>query len=388
MNSLEIKRTNGNVPKSLAGKDHISGLLYYLGADELPAGFTDADRIKLISSIETAENLGIKADAEAWNIRNLHYQLSEIFRLNNGVTLYVGLFTKPESFTEIRTMQNYAGGDIRQMGVWNGSAVLSGSDLTTMQTIANKLEQNDMPVSVILYAPKVVKAVDMPKDLAGSEKNRVAVVIGQDGEGVAKTLHDDPLRAGATVSGLGTVLGLVSAAKVHECIGWVQKFPAGISLPAFGDGTLCRAVDRGAIEKLDDARYIFFRTYSGLNGSYVNDSHNMDAAISDYNTIELMRTMDKAVRGIRTYLLPELGSPLYVDPETGKLSPETVKHLETVANKQLEDMTKAGELSGYAVEIDPDQNVASTSTVEFVIKNVAVGVFRHGSVKIGFAQHV
>jgi len=49
---------------------------------------------------------------------------------------------------------------------------------------------------------------------------------------------------------------------------------------------------------------------------------------------------------------------------------------------------KAGELSGCAVEIDPDQNVLASSTVEFVIKNVAVGVFRKGIVKIGWAQSV
>lgn len=390
MNNLKFIRTNGNVPKSLAGKDHISGLVYYLGADELPAGFSAADRIQLVSTIEKAEELGITADAEKWNIRNLHYQLSQIFRINNGITLYVGLFTKPTgayTFAEVKQMQNFAGGDIRQIGVWNGSATLSASDLTTLQGVGSALESEDVPLS-LAYAPKVVAPASMPMNLAGENKCRVSVVIGQDGEGVAATLHADASRGGATVSGLGVVLGLMSLASVHESIGWVQKFPTGIALPAFGDGTLYRSLDKGVIEALDNARYLFFGTYSGLSGSYMNDSHNMDSAISDYCTIELVRTMDKAVRGVRTYLLPELGSPLYVDPETGQLSPETVKHLETVGNKQLEDMKKAGELSGYVVEIDPDQNVASTSTVEFVIKNVAVAVFRKGRIKIGYYESV
>lgn len=390
MNNLTFSRTNGNVPKSLAGKDHISGLLYYLGTDELPAGFSADNRIQLVSTIEKAEELGITADAKAWNIRNLHYQLSQIFRLNSGVTLYVGLFATPSgayTFAEIKQMQNFAGGDIRQIGVWNGAATLTATDLTTLQGIGDTLESEDVPLSIV-YAPKVIAPATMPTSLAGENKCRVSVVIGQDGEGVAATLHADKDRNGASVSGLGVVLGLMSAASVHESIGWVQKFPTGVVLPAFGDGTLFRSLDKGVIEALDNARYIFFRTFSGLSGSYVNDSHNMDAVISDYNAIELVRTMDKAVRGIRTYLLPELGSPLYVDPETGQLSPETVKHLETVAGKQLEDMEKAGELSGYSVEIDPDQNVASMSTVEFVIKNVAVGVFRKGNVKIGYNKNI
>ena len=102
--------------------------------------------------------------------------------------------------------------------------------------------------------------------------------------------------------------------------------------------------------------------------------------------IENVRTMDKAIRGIRTYLLPELGGSLYIDPDTGKLQSYTVEHLQDTAGKALEDMQKAGELSGYSVEIDPEQNVLSTSCVEFVIKKVGVGVLRHGKVKIGYVE--
>ena len=62
--------------------------------------------------------------------------------------------------------------------------------------------------------------------------------------------------------------------------------------------------------------------------------------------------------------------------------------MQTTAQKALEDMEKAGELSGYVVEIDPDQNVLSTSEIEFVIRPVGVGVVRRFKVKIGFAESV
>lgn len=184
------------------------------------------------------------------------------------------------------------------------------------------------------------------------------------------------------------MLGLLSAAAVHQSISWVKQFPTGISVPAFGDGTLLRNLDNALIEQLDAARYLFLVTHVGQAGSYVNDSHTMDSATSDYAMIESVRTMDKAVRGIRTYLLPELGGNVYIDPDTGKMQPYSVTHLETTANKALEDMEKAGELSGYKVEIDPEQDVLSTSTVEIVIKQVAVGVMRKIKVKIGFAKSV
>lgn len=96
--------------------------------------------------------------------------------------------------------------------------------------------------------------------------------------------------------------------------------------------------------------------------------------------------MDKACRGIRTYLTPELGGNVYIDANTGKLQSYTVAYLETVANKALEDMEKAGELSGYEAKIDPEQDVLSTSTVEVVIKNVPVGVIRKMKVKIGYVK--
>ena len=51
-------------------------------------------------------------------------------------------------------------------------------------------------------------------------------------------------------------------------------------------------------------------------------------------------------------------------------------------------MTKAGELSGYKFDINPDQNVLSTSRVRGVIKNVPVGVMRDLDLEIGFAASI
>ena len=180
----------------------------------------------------------------------------------------------------------------------------------------------------------------------------------------------------------------MSAAAVHESIAWVEKCPAGIALPAFGDGTLLRDLDTAVIESLDAARYIFFVEYSGLAGAYFNDSHTMDDATSDYAYIESVRTMDKACRNVRTYVLPKLGRPMKVDASTGKLEAYVVEDLQLTAGKALEDMEKAGELSGYVVEIDPDQNILSTSCVEMVIKQVGVGVMRKLNIKIGYTTSV
>lgn len=388
--SLTINRTNGNVPKSLPGEDHISGFMAYLPAGEVPAGFK-TDRVQPLSTIDAAEGAGITADSESWSVRVLHYHLSEIYRLNPAVILYVGIFDKPAAaytFAEVKTMQNFAGGKLRQLAVWCGDRDLEADDLTELHGKAVALENECAELS-ILYAPRVSSVRTLPDNLAGENKSRLSVVIGQAGSGVADELYRDADNAGkSSVSGLGVALGLLSRAKVHQSIAWVREFPTGVSVPAFGDGTKLRDLDRGVVESLDKGRYLFFVTQPGQAGSYMNDSHTMDSAISDYAAIESVRTMDKAVRGIRAYLIPELGGSVYMDPSSGKMASYSVAHLQTVARKALEDMERAGELSGYDVEIDPDQNVASTGTVEIVVRNVAVAVMRKINVKIGFATSV
>lgn len=331
--SLTIKRENGNVPKTLAGEDHITGFIAYLAASELPDSFK-TEHVQALSTIDKAEEAGITSDAASWMVRMLHYQLSETFRLNPAISLYVGLFEKPQSdsytFAEIKTVQNYSGGRVRQIGVWCGDRALSEDDLVAIQGQADTLEAQGSELSVV-YAPKVVSVKTISTSLAGGGKCRVSVLIGQAGSGTGAELYKDKANASkASVSGLGVVMGLLSRAKVHQSIAWVKEFPTGISLPAFGDGTLLRDMDKALVEQLDTARYLFFVTQQGQSGSYMNDSHTMDSATSDYASIESVRTMDKGARGVRTYVIPELGGNVYVDPETGKLASYTVSDRKSV----------------------------------------------------------
>jgi hypothetical protein len=108
------------------------------------------------------------------------------------------------------------------------------------------------------------------------------------------------------------------------------------------------------------------------------------ALTSDYAYLENSETMDKACRGVYSALLPQVSGPAYVDPDTGNLAEPTCKSLEALAEVPLAQMERDGELSGYAVSIDPTQPVLSTSKLEVVIKLVPVGVLREITVTIGF----
>jgi hypothetical protein len=384
--SLTIVRQNGNVAKSVDGYDHVSGFIAYIAQGDIPSAFSGG-QVQAVSTIDKAEELGITSDATAWSVRMLHYQLEEIFRINNSISLYVGLFAKAETmtFNEIKTVQNYAEGAIRQIAIWNGDTEPTTDLITKIESVADSLDTENAPLSV-LYAPKVKNYKNLPTNLAQGSA-RVSVVIAQAGSGTGAELYaSKDNTAKASVSAIGVALGTLSKASVHQCIAWVKQFPSGISMPALGDGTLVKSIDKAELEKLDTARYLFLTNVVGVAGSYWNDSHTMDLATSDYAAIESVRTMDKAVRGIRTYLTPELGGNVYIDADSGKLQSYTVSHLETTANIPLEEMEKAGELSGYKAEIDSEQDVLSTSTIEVVIKNVPVGVVRKFKVKIGFVK--
>ncbi len=360
MNSIEITRTNGNIPKALPNNDHISAFAF---VDE-----NAMDDVVLLSSVEdwTVENAK-KLFGDDTIEENMYYVMSTLFikqfyAMAPGASLWVGAYTTDDAVVK---MQRKAGGEIRQMAMYGS---LSVEDIIAK---VEQLEQESMPLLVMIASNGLEIDNYLNEEMLLNE--RISVVIGEEGE--------------TYVPAAGYALGAVAAAAVNESISWVRKFPVPVSSASIST-TNVNSINQAVLNMLDQKGYIFLRTYTGLNGYYFNDSRTMSDPTSDYNTIEAVRTMDKAVRGIRTYLLPELGAPLKLDAETGCLAPETVKHLETVAAQQLTAMEKAGELSGWSVEIDPEQNVLATSTVEFVVKNVPIGVMRKASVKIGYAQSV
>ena len=114
--------------------------------------------------------------------------------------------------------------------------------------------------------------------------------------------------------GCGCLLGCCeqSQSKREYCLG--AKFPLGFSSPALFNGNLIKNVSKSNKELLNN-NYIFVITHVGDANNYFNDSHTLDLITSDYCYIEDVRTIDKAIRGIRSNLLPYLSSPLKVDAD-------------------------------------------------------------------------
>jgi hypothetical protein len=185
---------------------------------------------------------------------------------------------------------------------------------------------------------------------------------------------------------LGAVLGAVSKAAVHECVAWPQQFNLsdGTELETIrlADGT---SPTTTVIDGLNTKRYLCLRKHTGFPGTYLADSHTATASTGDFAYIEPNRVIQKARRGLRTYLIPYLNSPLTVDGTTGKLVQGSVKFFESLAGQALTQMLRTGEISDFAVSINPDQNVLSTSTLNIGVKIVPRGVARNIAVQIGLS---
>jgi hypothetical protein len=77
---------------------------------------------------------------------------------------------------------------------------------------------------------------------------------------------------------------------------------------------------------------------------------------------------------VRAALLPYVNSPLMVNPSTGFLAPSKITAFKTLIGDILAKMQAAQEISGYAVTIDPNQNVLVDDTLRISYVLVPVGV--------------
>jgi hypothetical protein len=390
MNDVIFNRGEGGLGRALAGEDHVSGLLAYLLAADLPASFS-SDSIKLIYSIEEAEALGItKETAAPLAVKALHYQINAIFEANKQAVLYLAIYTRTGTtapdYTKVLNVQRFAEGKIRQLGVLDQEVTFAGSVVTVLQAQADILEAEHKPLSIVVAGKmSTFSVIATLPDLRVLDAKNVSVVVGSDGAGLGSQ---------TTASILGLTIGFLSLAKVNENVGWVGRFNVAknatneFDVPALStDGTLLKTLAAGAVQGIADKGYIFIKKHVGTAGTYFNDTPTAIAVTSDYAFIENNRTIDKAVRVCRTFLLPSINAPLYVETD-GKLTEDTIASFRNDARRGLETMQKEGEISAFEVVINPAQNVLSSSKIVLTLKIIPVGVARKIEVNIGFAVKI
>jgi hypothetical protein len=232
-------------------------------------------------------------------------------------------------------------------------------------------------------------------DLRLLTDQHVSVNIAQDGAALGSTLYTS---TGKSIGSMGAQLGTIAASAVSQSIAEVGAFNISdgteFDTPAFSTGELVRNITPTLQGQLHDYGYVFLRKFAGtvtITGSYWNSERTAIISTSDYNTISRNRTINKAVRGVREAVLPLLSSRVYLNTD-GTLQTTDIANFQTAAGSPLSRMQSDGDLSGdqgsgqkgYAIVIDPTQQVLSNKTLNMTIKLLPVGVTEFINITIGF----
>lgn len=387
-----INKVSGGLGRVAPATDMISGLI----ANGVGLPGAQLGTVYRLNRIEDAQAMGLDADYDEANSVLVYEHIKEFFRINRNGQLWLLLVAQSVSFpnlvdptvaTSAKKLLIEANGAINQLAVAFNPETAPTDDTALLAAIAKAQLlvadefANHRPLHVILEG----KGIDLADitDLRALNAPGVSVMVGQ-----SKTVAAiDPLFA--DYGAVGTLLGAVSLAAVNENVAWVQKFNVlGDNLQDFAiASTASSSLTVTQLENLNDAGYIFFRKHTGLAGIYFNDSHTCDELTSDYCYIETNRVANKAARIARTTLLPYLNSPVNINPTTGQIAVSTIKSMEALAQRAIEDgMLKPGELSSFSFTIDPSQNILSTSELECELTLVPTGTARKIVVKLGFTN--
>ena len=395
LNDIKFNRGRGGLGRALAGKDHISGIIIGMALAKIPAAVVAAPNA-VIYSVQDADDLDIVYSTAASNLEvdALRYAIETVYQQNKKAVIHLNVFdntgtTPPTLASKLIDLQNGASGEIRQALILAPATPFTVASLAPLQAACDTLEAEHKPISVI-YAPDFTGLDIASFDLRALDNKNVSVAAGMDGNGKGNALATAYLK---TFSCAGAVLGVLSKAKVNENIAWVGAFNVNkndvneFDVLKLASGEPFSGVSKSELDAINTKGFIFLLKHVGKAGSYFNDAHTASIVSGDFAYIENVRTVDKAVRESRIFLLDKLNAPLYVN-DNGTLTEDSIAEFKNEGEKALEEMQKNGEISTFSVTIDPDQNILTSSKIAITISIVPAGVARNIVVNIGLAVRV
>lgn len=373
------------------GADAITGLLatgVAVAADAANgiSGIALGQTVKL-TSLTDAEAYGINESYDSTNSLSVYRHISEFYRMFPNGTLYLMLYSgdMEAAFAEqyAKKLIIDANGEIRILGIANTPAAateeyLNGFPEDVFGSIQLGQQLYDWafstfrPCQIILEgrdfnAANAASALDLRNITISNqvlEAFKVSVCIAQDWK-FADGL--DAIRK--KMADLGTMLGSIAKKAVNENIGEVE---GGNLVDTTNNKWLVAGLSNhqtvagwdSQLEALDSKGYIFAISYTGIAGYYWNNDHtctpikkDKDGYFNEY-TISYGRVHDRAVRDLRTCLLPKVKSTQPVDPDTGKLPQALVTYFERLADDDVFNaMAAEGLITAGKTTVDPDSDL-------------------------------
>lgn len=396
MNGVTIQVVNGGLGQVAPSIDGVSGLI--VGGLAILGG-AQFNTVYQFFSLADAESLLITSDYDQSNAVLVHHQISEFFRMSpNGElwfvmvpleTEYEDIFALGDPTSAANRIKSASEGRVNQLAacyvsedpVITTTVLIAG--IAHAQAFATACSAANMPLVVILEGKGTLTGNN--QNLHVLNAPQVAVMIGQN----AAPMEEDSVNA--TYGAVGTLLGALSFGAVNENVGWVRKFNLqGGSLQSIGVlgyPESSTSFTPTLQQQLHNFGYVFFTRHTGIAGIYFNDTFTCTALADDLCNLENNRVINKAKRLIRTALLPDLLSPINVNPTTGRLAPDVVKKLEVQGKRAIDEgMLNLGQISGFQFIIDENQNILSTSELVCELSITPTGTARQIKIKIGFSN--
>lgn len=382
----------GTIGASVNGnRDSIVGLLatgVAVAADEANgiSGIALGQTVKL-TSLTDAEAYGINEAYDSTNSLSVFRHISEFYRMFPNGTLYLMLYSgnMEAAFAEefAKKLIVDANGEIRILGIANTpstgeTAYLNGFPEDVFGSIQLAQQLYDWAFSAFRPCQVILEGRDFNATNAAAAQDlrnitisnqvleafKVSVCIAQDWK------YADGLDAiRKKMADLGTMLGSIAKKAVNENIGEVE---GGNLVDVTNNKWLVAGLSNhqtvagwdSQLEALDSKGYVFAISYTGIAGYYWNNDHtctpikkDKDGYFNEY-TISYGRTHDKAVRDLRTCLLPKVKSTQPVDPSTGKLPQALVTYFERLADDDVfNTMAAEGLITAGKTTVDPNSDL-------------------------------
>lgn len=383
--NVNITLGNGNIGAVTLSDDGIAGLILTGTAVE---GKLELNKPYVLSSTLDLKKLGIEPEANPL----LHKDITAFYAAaGEGTELHLLVASEATTLTQIcaadgplKRLVSSAAGRIRLVGINRNppadyvataekcidADVIAA--IAAAQTVAENFLADVAPFRVLLPAigwNGDTEGLYQPRE---GSYNRVALVLASDGRCGSSALYS---------AAIGQVLGRASKIGVHQNIGRVRD--GSIAQTGFLTDGKTPEEHFGEWNILNDAGYIFYRTFVGKNGYYLNGDPMAATTTDDYSSLALGRIIDKAmIIAYKTYI-DDILDNIQVDSEKGTISTPVCKSFEASIIRAV-GTQMAGEISGFTAYIDPAQNVLATGRMDVICKIVPLATLREINVNLSF----
>ncbi len=174
----------------------------------------------------------------------------------------------------------------------------------------------------------------------------------------------------------GIVCGLYARARVSQSIGETREFPVTSIKKLLPEG-----IEDYHIESLDEAKYLTFRQYIGLEGFYVTNAKMMCPDGSDYTYAERARVSNKLSKQVRAKALLELQKEIDAEDVEKDLA-VTAEFIQEPIDKAVENK----EISSGRIIIPEGQDILGTEKMDLKIRYVPKGHNRAIDIDLGIEK--